>query len=687
MPTKKKQSTVGRALIRSRFTPNARMNPDGSLRHTTDLDDGAKWTRMQSVTQENDLEAFLNTAQLAGTDFAAERLNIQVVSNAYSNPFLLTPEKEKETLKQHEENKDRLTIPRRPYWDETTTAEELQRAEREEFLDWRRELAQLEDEMGLLLTPYERNLEVWRQLWRVIERSDLVCQIVDARNPLLFRSTDLETYVKETDERKKNLLIVNKADLLSERQRTLWADTFESLGIRFVFFSAALAKEKLEEEEDEEYEDSEDEDEEGVEEAADSEGEEVESVDEENESDIDDHVVPSSSPARHSSSSRQQAASDPSERIRILSADELIDLFQSECPSPIRETDTKVTVGFVGYPNVGKSSTLNALVGAKKVAVASTPGKTKHFQTIHLSDTMILCDCPGLVFPSFATTKADMVTNGILPIDQLREHTGPSDLVAQRIPKHVLEKIYGIRIRTKDREGRLVERRARGDELLKAYAIARGYTRAVQGNPDESRAARYVLKDYVNGKLLFCHPPPGIDPITFNKETYQRMLASTNDDATVPDTTTQQRSQAADSLAQNLSNLSISADNASSTPDEPDTESYPDSAAQSTHIILPDDKPAPAARTVGKFASTNFSRVGLYPHQNKLDATGKLSGPSADTSASKGKGKGKATAEVGGDDVVLKSVMAGAGAAAAGSGKKHFKGKRQKTRTRWTKED
>lgn len=28
------------------------------------------------------------------------------------------------------------------------------------------------------------------------------------------------------------------------------------------------------------------------------------------------------------------------------------------------------------------------------------------------------------------------------------------------------------------------------------------------GQPDQSRSARYVLKEYVNGKLLFCHAPP-----------------------------------------------------------------------------------------------------------------------------------------------------------------------------------
>jgi large subunit GTPase 1 len=28
--------------------------------------------------------------------------------------------------------------------------------------------------------------------------------------------------------------------------------------------------------------------------------------------------------------------------------------------------------------------------------------------------------------------------------------------------------------------------------------------------PDTSRAARYILKDYVNARLLYCHPPPGV---------------------------------------------------------------------------------------------------------------------------------------------------------------------------------
>jgi ribosome biogenesis GTPase A len=80
-----------------------------------------------------------------------------------------------------------------------------------------------------LLTPFERNLEVWRQLWRVIERSHLVVQIVDARNPLKFRCEDLEAYVKDVEGaegeqgtgkgKRRSLLLINKADLLTPNQR------------------------------------------------------------------------------------------------------------------------------------------------------------------------------------------------------------------------------------------------------------------------------------------------------------------------------------------------------------------------------------------------------------------------------------------------------------------------------------
>lgn len=35
------------------------------------------------------------------------------------------------------------------------------------------------------------------------------------------------------------------------------------------------------------------------------------------------------------------------------------------------------------------------------------------------------------------------------------------------------------------------------------------------GQPDNPRAARYILKDFMNGKLLYAHAPPGVNHIDY----------------------------------------------------------------------------------------------------------------------------------------------------------------------------
>lgn len=65
----------------------------------------------------------------------------------------------------------------------------------------------------------------------------------------------------------------------------------------------------------------------------------------------------------------------------------------------VQHDNQPVVLGMVGEPNVGKSSMLNVLLGAHRVAVSSHPGRTKHYQTHYMTDRLVLCDCPGLVFP------------------------------------------------------------------------------------------------------------------------------------------------------------------------------------------------------------------------------------------------------------------------------------------------
>lgn len=328
-------------------------------------------------------------------------------------------------------------------------------------MDWRRSLAKLQEDQGILLTPYEKNLEFWRQLWRVVERSDVVVQIVDARNPLLFRCEDLEKYVKEVSEDKINLILVNKADFLTETQRTHWANYFSSIHVRVVFFSAKLASESEQTDVNDEKLDMAD-----IKKSI----ENLESAVEENAQLLNQimNKIEEIVDKPNILDDINDKNSELNNTSKLLTRDNLIELFKTIHNGP-KVNENITTIGLVGYPNVGKSSTINALLSSKKVSVSATPGKTKHFQTIYVDKDLMLCDCPGLVMPSFVFTKAEMILNGILPIHQMRDHVPPTNLVCNLIPRHVIEDKYGIML-PKPMEGEDEDRNPTAEELLNSYA-------------------------------------------------------------------------------------------------------------------------------------------------------------------------------------------------------------------------
>ncbi|XP_067594567.1 large subunit GTPase 1 homolog [Pseudorca crassidens] len=549
--------TLGRALIRQQVQRSRSHRHTDSWLHTSELNDGYDWGRLnlQSVTEQSSLDDFLATAELAGTEFVAEKLNIKFVPPE-ARTGLLSFEENQRIKKLHEENKQFLCIPRRPKWDQNTSAEELKQAEKDNFLEWRRQLVRLEEEQNLILTPFERNLDFWRQLWRVIERSDIVVQIVDARNPLLFRCEDLECYVKTVDDNKENVILINKADLMTAEQRSAWAEFFEKENVKVIFWSALSEAIQLIDDSKEEvngdsaeaitaeFENSSCDEAEtlhketehlSVNEVARSDEDDSEYEDcwqeeedwqtcSEEGSGPDEQACGQDWKERCTVRSEAQGRKTPQQRqihnfSHLVSKQELLEIFK-QLHSGKKVKNGQLTVGLVGYPNVGKSSTINTIMGNKKVSVSATPGHTKHFQTLYVEPGLCLCDCPGLVMPSFVSTKAEMICSGILPIDQMRDHLPPISLICQNIPRHVLEATYGIDI-IKPREDEDPQRPPTSEELLTAYGCMRGFMTA-HGQPDQPRSARYILKDYVNGKLLYCHPPPGRDPLTFQYQ-HQRL--------------------------------------------------------------------------------------------------------------------------------------------------------------------
>jgi large subunit GTPase 1 len=51
-------------------------------------------------------------------------------------------------------------------------------------------------------------------------------------------------YASEQTPSKPMMLILNKADFLSERQRLVWAQYLSDVGIKFVFYSARREQQK-----------------------------------------------------------------------------------------------------------------------------------------------------------------------------------------------------------------------------------------------------------------------------------------------------------------------------------------------------------------------------------------------------------------------------------------------------------
>lgn len=69
----------------------------------------------------------------------------------------------------------------------------------------------------------------------------------------------------------------------------------------------------------------------------------------------------------------------------------------------------QISVGFVGYPNTGKSSIINSLRSKKVCKVAPIAGETKVWQYITLMKRIFLIDCPGVVYPSAETDTEKVI--------------------------------------------------------------------------------------------------------------------------------------------------------------------------------------------------------------------------------------------------------------------------------------
>nr|XP_020445904.1 LOW QUALITY PROTEIN: nucleolar GTP-binding protein 2 [Monopterus albus] len=268
---------------------------------------------------------------------------------------------------------------------------------------------------------------IWGELYKVIDSSDVIIQVLDARDPMGTRSKNIEAYLKKEKPWKHLIFVLNKCDLIPTWVTKRWV--------------AVLS---------EEY----------------------------------------PTLAFHASLTNSFGKGALIQLLRQFGK---------------LHTDKKqISVGFIGYPNVGKSSVINTLRSKKVCNVAPLAGETKVWQYITLMRRIFLIDCPGVVYPS-EDSESDIVLKGVVQVEKIKnpdEHIGA---VLERAKPEYIQKTYHIPT-WNSAEDFLEKLAFRTGKLLKG------------GEPDLTTVSKMVLNDWQRGRIPFFVKPPGPEGVPEDKE-------------------------------------------------------------------------------------------------------------------------------------------------------------------------
>ncbi|KAK1266508.1 hypothetical protein QJS04_geneDACA000498 [Acorus gramineus] len=283
------------------------------------------------------------------------------------------------------------------------------------------DLANEEDGLRDLVrhTMFEKgqSKRIWGELYKVIDSSDVVVQVLDARDPQGTRCHHLERHLKEHCKHKHLVLLLNKCDLVPAWATKGWL--------------RALSRE-----------------------------------------------YPTL--AFHASINKSFGKGSLLSVLRQFSR--------------LKSDKQAISVGFVGYPNVGKSSVINTLRTKNVCKVAPIPGETKVWQYITLTKKIFLIDCPGVVYQN-SDSETDIVLKGVVRVTNLEDASEHIGEVLKRVKKEHLQRAYKVQDWADDNDF-LVQLCKLSGKLLKG------------GEPDLTTAAKMVLHDWQRGRIPFFVPPP-----------------------------------------------------------------------------------------------------------------------------------------------------------------------------------
>ncbi|XP_069055183.1 guanine nucleotide-binding protein-like 1 [Lepisosteus oculatus] len=393
-----------------------------------------------------------------------------------------------------------LDFPRRQPWDYGMSKEQvLAREERafREYLDSVYKQYQPSE-----LSYFEHNLETWRQLWRVLEMSDIVLLLTDIRHPVLHFPPALYDCVTR-EMRRSLVLVLNKIDLAPPALVVAWRHHLRARfpEVRVVCFTSypqrpgegldpgAVLKRRRRRRR-------------GGWGLAVGPMELLRACEDITAGRVDLSSWRQKIQRDAVAAGGSEEEEEEGEEGAVLVEHHSDVAMEMASPSQERYKDGVLTLGCVGFPNVGKSSLINGLVGRKVVSVSRTPGHTKYFQTYFLTPTVKLCDCPGLIFPSLVD-RQQQVLAGIYPVSQIQEPYSSVGYLASRVPIPAL-----LKLRHPSAEGGSEEPPWTAWDICEAWAEKRGYKTAKAARNDVYRAANSLLRLATDGRLCLCLRPP-----------------------------------------------------------------------------------------------------------------------------------------------------------------------------------
>ncbi|KAL3853422.1 hypothetical protein ACJMK2_016960 [Sinanodonta woodiana] len=230
----------------------------------------------------------------------------------------------------------------------------------------------------------------YKEFRKVVDASDVILEVLDARDPLGSRCLEMEQAILSASTNKRLVLILNKIDLVPRENVEAWLKHLKNEFPTLAFKASTQTQ--------------------------------------------SDHLC-------HSKVKISLASADLMQSSQCLGADVLMKLLGNYCRN--KDIKTTIRVGVVGFPNTGKSSIINSLKRSKACNVGATPGVTKQMQEVQLDKHIRLLDSPGVVMAKGNSDTSTILKNCV-KLETLDDPVTPVEAILKRCSKQQMILHYGI---------------------------------------------------------------------------------------------------------------------------------------------------------------------------------------------------------------------------------------------------